>query len=278
MTRGGSIGVFDSGLGGLTAVRQIIRLAPGEDIIYFGDTARVPYGNRSAEVIIRYARQAIAFLLTKRVKFLIDACGTMSSALDDNFTSALPVPYIGVIDAAAKAALAASRNKRIGVIATAATINSSAFQNALKKEEPEARIFSVSCPLFVPLVENGYIERDNTVTRLVAEEYLADMRENDIDTLILGCTHYPLIAELISGVMGRGVTLIDSGFEAAKAALELMPEGGAREGGRLEVFTSDCPLGFAAIAAAFLGQRLENTARVDIEEVPAYILPKRKGE
>jgi len=278
MTRGGSIGVFDSGLGGLTAVRQIIRLAPGEDIIYFGDTARVPYGNRSAEVIIRYARQAIAFLLTKRVKFLIDACGTMSSALDDDFTSALPVPYIGVIDAAAKAALAASQNKRIGVIATAATINSSAFQNALKKEEPEARIFSVSCPLFVPLVENGYIERDNTVTRLVAEEYLADMRENDIDTLILGCTHYPLIAELISGVMGRGVTLIDSGFEAAKAALELMPEGGAREGGRLEVFTSDCPLGFAAIAAAFLGQRLENTARVDIEEVPAYILPKRKGE
>ena len=260
-----AIGVFDSGLGGLTAVKQIMHLAPGENIIYFGDTARVPYGNRSAEVITRYASQAIAFLLSMKVKFLIDACGTMSSILNELYTDTLPVPYLDVIGATAKAAVAATKNDRIGVIATAATVKTRSFPNAIESLNSDISTFSTACPLFVPLVENGYIERDNSVTRLVAEENLAKMKKSGIDTLILGCTHYPIIAELIADVMGSGVTLIDSGLETAREALKITPLNLSDKKGRLELYTSDCPLDFMRVAAMFLGKELEHTAQVDIE-------------
>ncbi|MCL2538836.1 MAG: glutamate racemase [Oscillospiraceae bacterium] len=267
-----AVGVFDSGLGGLTVVKQLLRLAPRENIIYFGDTARVPYGNRSPEAITRYAGQAIAFLLSFDVKFLIDACGTMSSILYPQFTDRLPVCYIDVIDASAKAAVAATKNGRVGVIATAATVATQSFCNAINRFAPGVSTFSAACPLFVPLVENGYIEKDNEVTRLVAEKYLAGMKNSGVDTLILGCTHYPLIAELIADVMGDGVTLVDSGLETAKEALNRLEPNDSDEKGRLELFTSDCPLGFTEIAELFLERELENVSQIDIDSVLPFTI------
>lgn len=263
-----AIGVFDSGLGGLTAVRELTRLVPKENIVYFGDTARVPYGNRSVQTITRYARQDIAFLLEQGVKLLIDACGTMSSTLTHDFLDLLPIPYVGVIEPAAKAAAAATKNKKIGVIATAATTGSGAFPSALLKIDRSLKVFSKACPLFVPLVENGYIDRENEVTKAVAKEYLLELRDAGVDTLILGCTHYPLIAPVIGDVMGSAVTLIDSGLEAAKAAVRIL-KGNCNNGeGELRFFTSDSPIGFSEIAAMFLGHDIgSRVTEIDIEAV-----------
>lgn len=264
-----AIGVFDSGLGGLSAVKQLIRLAPEEDIVYFGDTARVPYGNRSSQTITRYAKQAIAFLISKKVKMLINACGTMSAVLPESFTDSLPVAYFDVITPTAVAAVSASTKGNIGIIATTATINSSAFQKAINRINPDFRTVSKACPLFVPLVENGYIASNNPVTRLVAEEYLAQLRESEIDALILGCTHYPLISELISDVIGREVTLIDSGYEAAAAAMVAIKDTNETPG-ELVFFTSDNPPGFSDIAGMFLGRKIDNITQIDIESVDPY--------
>ena len=182
------IGVFDSGLGGLTAVRQLRRLLPGEDIVYFGDTGRVPYGSRGHDVIVRYAQQDIRFLLSQNVKFIMAACGTVSSTYPSAEAAQLPVPYTGVIGAAARAAAAATKNKRIGVIGTAATIRSGSYATQLKDLVPGVQIFARACPLFVPLVENGYVNGDK-VTQLMIEENLTPERDYSIDTLIIGCTH-----------------------------------------------------------------------------------------
>ena len=204
------IGVFDSGLGGLTAVRQLRRLLPGEDIVYFGDTGRVPYGSRGHDVIVRYAQQDIRFLLSQNVKFIMAACGTVSSTYPSAEAAQLPVPYTGVIGAAARAAAAATKNKRIGVIGTAATIRSDSYATQLKDLVPGVQIFARACPLFVPLVENGYVNGDK-VTQLMIEEYLTPVRDSGIDTLILGCTHYPLLKKMIGDFVGDSVTLIDPG-------------------------------------------------------------------
>ena len=223
---GAAIGVFDSGLGGLTTVRQLHRLMPEERIIYFGDTGRVPYGSRSREILRKYAQQDMAFLMHHQVKMVIAACGTVSSTSAD-LGARLPVPFTGIIEPAARAAVQATRTGRIGVIATAATIASEALPRAIRALIPTADVRQQACPLFVPLVEGGFTDPADPVTRMVAERYLAPLR-GAVDTLILACTHYPIIAPIIGEVMGDGVTLIDSGAETARHALRVLESAGLR--------------------------------------------------
>ncbi len=252
------IGVFDSGLGGLTAVRQLRRVLPGEDIVYFGDTGRVPYGSRTRETIIQYARQDIRFLLGQDVKFIIAACGTVSSTFPPEEAAKLPVPYTGVVGAASRAAAAATRNRRVGIIGTAATIRSGSYAAVIRDMLPDVEITAKACPLFVPLVENGYVQDGNPVTRLVIEEYLAPVRASGVDTLILGCTHYPLLKKMIGDYMGPEVTLIDSGKATAQAAAAALADlgllNGRAEGGSARYFVSDTPDDFAEQEMLFLGE------------------------
>lgn len=210
-----SIGVFDSGLGGLTAVKQIMNELPNENIIYFGDTGRVPYGNKSRDTVTKYAKSDINFLLSKNVKIIVVACGTVSSQVLPVIKDGYDIPIIGVVEATADAAYKSVKNGKIGIIGTSGTIKSGAYESLLKKKNPDLQIFSNACPLFVPLVENGHF--DTEVTKLVIEEYLADIKAAGVDTLILGCTHYPLLKKSIARYMGESVTLIDAGYEAAKA-------------------------------------------------------------
>lgn len=267
------IGVFDSGLGGLTAVRELRRILPGENIVYFGDTGRVPYGSRSTDTIVHYAKQDIAFLLEQKVKFIMAACGTVSSTLPAEYTDALPVAYTGVVESAARAAADATRTGRIGVIGTQATIRSQSYAAHIRSLLPDAEITATACPLFVPLVENGYFGADNTVTRLVAQDYLKEVQAAQVDTLILGCTHYPLIAPIIAQIMGPGVTLIDPGrctALAAKAALE--KAGLLRSGtdGTARYFVSDTPDSFARLSEWFLGEYSGGSVtRISVEGYPA---------
>ena len=231
------IGVFDSGLGGLTAVRQLRRLLPGEDIVYFGDTGRVPYGSRGHDVIVRYAQQDIRFLLSQNVKFIMAACGTVSSTYPSAEAAQLPVPYTGVIG-------------------TAATIRSGSYATQLKDLVPGVQIFARACPLFVPLVENGYVNGDK-VTQLMIEEYLTPVRDSGIDTLILGCTHYPLLKKMIGDFVGDSVTLIDPGkltaIATATALDDLGISSGRSTGGTTRFFVSDTPDGFAKQERLFMG-------------------------
>ena len=211
------IGVFDSGLGGLTAVREIRAVLPAENIIYFGDTARIPYGSRSLETVLKYANEDIEFLRKHKIKMIIAACGTVSSVIG---TKSLvdDMPFTGVLLPTAQAACSSTKNGKIGVIGTPATIRSGSFVKAIKNIRPNTQVFGKACPLFVHLVENGYTDRNNKVTKLVAEEYLEPIKAEGVDTLILGCTHYPLLEEIIADYMGDSVTLISSGKEAAKYA------------------------------------------------------------
>ena len=255
------IGVFDSGLGGLTAVKELVKIMPYENIIYFGDTGRVPYGSRSRETIIKYAKQDAAFLNSNNVKMIIAACGTVSSVAGD-MGSDLAIPFTGVLQPTATAAATATRNKRVGVIGTTATIRSGSYRRALAAIDPELEVFDRDCPLFVPLVENGFIDDKEEVTRLVAERYLTPLREAGIDTLILGCTHYPIIKHIISGVMGNAVTLIDSGRETALYCAKLLEEQNllcdSKNDGNCSFFVSDRVEGFAQTAEIFLGRNMKS--------------------
>lgn len=266
-----AIGIFDSGFGGLTAAREVIDLAPTEDIVFFGDNARIPYGTKTASIITKYSLQDISFLLSRDVKLIIVACGTVSSTLAEEYARRVPVPYITVIEPTALAAKKATRNKRIGILGTAATVRSGAFENALSALDPEIETVSVACPLFVPLVENGYIQKNCEITRLAAAEYLAPLKKAGVDTVILGCTHYPLISEVISDLMGSDVTLIDSGFETAKYAVELLKKKNLQNenGGVLRFYTSDNAEDFARGAKLFMGDSLpEKAETVAIDSVP----------
>lgn len=218
-----AIGVFDSGMGGLTAVQELNRLMPNENIIYFGDTARIPYGSRSRETILRYAKEDIAFLRQHRIKMIIAACGTVSSIVGEN-PPVTDMPFTGVIFPAIEAACQATKCKRVGIIGTPATVKSGSYLRAIAARYPDVMIIQQACPLFVHLVENGYTDFNNPVTRLVAEEYLAPIRESKADVLIMGCTHYPVIADLIGDIMGPDVTLISAGAEAAKYAKKCLTE------------------------------------------------------
>ena len=257
------IGVFDSGLGGLTGVRELRKRLPNENIVYFGDTGRVPYGSRSPETILQYARQDIAFLLSKDVKCIMAACGTVSSIYPATEAAKLPVPYLGVVDAAAREAAFVTRNRRIGVIGTAATIRSGAYEKYLHKKDGTLDLFTQACPLFVPLVENGRVHRGDVVIETVVKEYLTPLKDAGVDTLILGCTHYPLLEEVIGDFMGPDVTLIDSGAEAANlASTQFDPNEGT---GTTQYFVSDDPQGFDQLAELFLQEKVDVGAElVDI--------------
>lgn len=260
------VGVFDSGLGGLTAVRELRRLLPGEDIVYFGDTGRVPYGNRGSGIIRQYARQDIAFLLGRGVKLILAACGTVSSTYPPGEAAGLPLPYLGVVEPTAAAAAAATRSGRIGIIGTAATIRSGSYERLLHALRPGVSTMARACPLFVPLVENGHIAPQDPVSSLVAEEYLAPLRDAGVDTLIMGCTHYPLLAGVIGRVMGPGVALIDAGREAARAVKERLAAGGLlnEAGGSVRYYVTDSTDQFAAMADLCL----DADAHGPVEHVP----------
>ncbi len=250
-----AIGVFDSGMGGLTAVKELNALMPCEDVIYFGDTARIPYGSRSRETVLRYASEDIAFLKKHKIKMIIAACGTVSSVIGDS-SPVDNMPFTGVVIPAAKAACMATKSGKIGVIGTSATIRSGSFVKAIKNIMPEASVTSNACPLFVHLVENGYTARECKITRLAAEEYLEPIKKENVDTLILGCTHYPVIKDVIADIMGDGVTLISPGAEAAKYAQSCLMEKNilnkSSESGKNVFYVSDSKELFEENAGHFL--------------------------
>ena len=252
------IGVFDSGLGGLTAVKELRKILPSEEIVYFGDTGRVPYGPRGRDIIVQYTRQDIRFLLSQNVKYIMAACGTVSSTYPPEEAAALPVPYTGVVRSAAQAAAEASKNGRIGVIGTAATIQSGSYERLLRALRPEVQLFTRACPMFVPLVENGYVDDGNPVTRLIIEEYLTEIRAAGVDTLILGCTHYPLLKKMIGDFVGDEVRLIDPGKITAHALKQELEAQGLlaaprAAGGIARFYVSDSAAGFEEAANLFLG-------------------------
>lgn len=264
------IGIFDSGLGGLTVVRELLARLPQEDLVYFGDTGRVPYGTHSPETIARYAEQDSRFLLRHDVKFIVAACGTVSTTAPQ-VLSALPVPAMGVLEPAADAALAATRNGRIGVLGTSATVRSGAFDAYLTRHRA-VEVFSQACPLFVSLVESGWVERDNEATVAVARRYVQPLREQGVDTVILGCTHFPLLTPVLSDILGEGVTLINSGAACAERCEQWLREHDALcdrdRAGSCRFYVSDRPQGFSDVADMFLGRRVEQDIyRVDVEDV-----------
>ena len=259
-----AIGVFDSGIGGLTVVRALMERLPFENIVYFGDTARVPYGIKSVETIQHYALQITAFLLKKDVKLLIVACNTMAAVAYQTIRDISPVPVLEVIEASAKIAVAETQSKIIGVIGTPATINSNAYARAIHGLDSEARVFSQACPLLVPLVEEGWF--DHAATRLVAEEYLKPVLAENIDTLVLGCTHYPLLKPLFQDIAGPHVRLIDSAEAMAEIAAGLINrENLCNESRRAPDYlfcVSDLPYRFQTIGEHFLGRTLPRVEMV----------------
>lgn len=261
------IGVFDSGLGGLTAVRRLHEIMPNENIIYFGDTGRVPYGTRSPETIIRYSRQDVAFLRSFDLKAIVIACGTVSSVALDTLAGESDIPVIGVVWPACGQALRATRNNRVGVLGTASTIRSGSYERMLLTARPELRVFTRACPLFVPLVENGRVQPGDVVIETVVREYLSELEGEGIDTLILGCTHYPLLREVIGAFMGSGVTLIDAGAAAADAARTMLVPAGDRQG-TTRYFVSDDPEAFRQLAGLFLSKEINHPA--ELVEISAY--------
>ncbi|MBR1692561.1 MAG: glutamate racemase [Lachnospiraceae bacterium] len=216
------IGVFDSGVGGLTVAREIMRQLPNERIVYFGDTARVPYGNKSKDTVTRYSRQIARFLLTKEVKTIVVACNTASAYALDEIEKEIHLPMIGVVKPGAKVAAEVTKNGKIGVIATQATIDSNSYSDYIKQKNPQATVLGKACPLFVPLVEEGLLE--DPVTDEIAMRYLSELIDVGIDTLILGCTHYPLIRKTIGRIMGDGVTLVNPAYETARALKRQLEE------------------------------------------------------
>ena len=214
------IGVFDSGVGGLTVAREIMRNLPNERIVYFGDTARVPYGSKSKDTIIRYAKQIIRFLRTQDVKAIVIACNTASALALEEVEKELDIPIIGVVEPGARVAAATTKNGKIGVIGTESTINSHMYPQLIKEYRPDVTVFGKACPLFCPLVEEGWLK--DPVTEEVAKRYLKDLLKEDIDTLILGCTHYPLLRSLLSGLVGDQIQLVNPAYETAKELERLL--------------------------------------------------------
>ncbi len=259
-----AIGIFDSGIGGLTVLKEVVAALPEESTIYLGDTARVPYGIRSAETVTRYSFENTHFLLSQEIKLLVVACNTASAVSLDAIKKEFPLPVIGVLDPGARAAASATKTKRVAVIGTEATIGSGAYEKAIRALAPGIEVKSLACPLFVPLVEEGWT--DNDVTELVAGKYLAPLRDAGIDTLVLGCTHYPLLKSVIGRIMGPGVTLIDSATETAKEVKDVLDKLKWRVNGGGEslrkYYVTDTPARFEKIGKRFLGD-----ARLRAEQV-----------
>lgn len=260
------IGVFDSGIGGLTVLKEIFREIPGESTIYLGDTARVPYGIRSAETVRTYCFENTGFLTKKGIKLLVIACNTASAVSLQAIKERLTIPVIGVIEPGAKAAVGATRNRRIGVIGTEATVQSGAYTKIITELQSDVTVFSLPCPLFVPLAEEGFT--DNDIALMVAERYLLPVKEKGIDTLVLGCTHYPLLKNVIAKVMGNGITLIDSAIETAREIREIIRREDLRNtvSGRPEhlYYVTDAPERFRTLGERFLEQKIEHIEKIHI--------------
>lgn len=259
-----AIGVFDSGVGGLTVVRELIRQLPGESIIYFGDTARVPYGIKSKETVIRFSIENILFLLKQEVKLICIACNTVSSIALPVIRGHFRVPMVGVISPGAREAVYATKNKRIGVIGTKATIASGAYEREIKALDERIKITSCACPLFVPFVEEGWLNQRAVFE--IAGTYLEPMKKAKVDTLILGCTHYPLLKFVIKKVMGPGVTLIDSAKQVAAEVKQILSADGLLEANpkpALSFYVSDGPAWFSGLARRFLGHPVNNVIKAE---------------
>ena len=260
------IGVFDSGIGGLTVARELMRQLPNESIIYFGDTARVPYGPKSPDTVLRYSREIVDFLKGEGVKAVVVACNTATAHALAALKEENDLPIIGVIEPGSRAAARATKSGNVGVIGTQGTINSRAYERAIKAADQDAKITALACPLFVPLVEEGWL--DTEVTRLVAEEYLEPLKGAHVDTLVLGCTHYPLLKPVIGGVVGRDVRLIDSAEEtAAETAATLKDAGLAHDEtdtARYRFIASDAPEQFLRVGGRFLGSSIDRVETVTL--------------
>lgn len=265
------IGVFDSGLGGLTAVRELARLMPEEDLVYFGDTGRVPYGGRSREILVKYARQDTAFLRSFNPKAIVIACGTVSTTAIKTLQKENDIPIFGVVVPAAYAAARLTKNGRVGLIGTKASIRSGAYERVLTSPDfrPDAQVVAQACPLFVPLVENGRFQPGDIVAETIVSEYLAPIKAAGVDTLILGCTHYPLLKAVIGQYMGEDVTLIDVGAQCARWTAVQLDRAGLRtdavEAGKHRFFVSDSTEDFAALASVFLKEDVgDEVEQIDI--------------
>ncbi len=264
------IGVFDSGVGGLTVAREIMRNLPKEDIVYFGDTARVPYGSKSKDNIIRYSRQIIHFLQTKGVKAIVIACNTASALALDTVKDEFDIPIIGVVEPGARAALAVTENKKIGVIGTEATVRSAMYERIIEGINPEVSVIAKACPLFVPLVEEGF--KKHQVTDEIIDYYLAGLKKSDIDALILGCTHYPLLRSKIREYVGEKITLVNPAYETAmdlkRILKEMDMENPDIEGdhGSYSFYVSDAADKFKQFANSILPYDIEATKQINIEE------------
>ena len=265
------IGVFDSGVGGLTVAREIMRQIPDERIVYFGDTARVPYGSKSPNTIIRKSRHIIRFLRTKNVKAIVVACNTASAFALETIKPELDIPIIGVVKPGAKVAAQTTQNGKIGVIGTEGTIRSEIYTKTIHRENKDAQVMGRACPLFVPLVEEGWIK--DPVTVAVAERYLQPFKESDIDTLILGCTHYPLLRSTVREIMGEGVNLVNPAYETAVELRRLLAEQGIANDGKIQnreekyqFYVSDAAEKFMQFANSILPYDIEQTQLIPIEE------------
>lgn len=266
-----AIGIFDSGVGGLTVLHEIIRALPQEDTIYLGDTARVPYGTKSPETVVRYSHQITDFLVSRDIKLLVVACNTASAVALDSLQELYPIPIVGVIDPGARRAAAVTRTGKIAVIGTEGTVKSSAYTKAIKRIAPDIQVVTRACPLFVPLAEEGWV--DNEIARLTARAYLEGLSDEGCDTLVLGCTHYPLLKGVIREVMGSGVSLVDSAEETARTVAEILAAGQilrpVAEQGNHHYFVTDVPAGFIRVGNRFLGGELGDVYQVNLEQYAA---------
>lgn len=264
------IGVFDSGIGGLTVAREIMRNLPMEKIVYFGDTARLPYGSKSQETVLRYSRQIVRFLQNQGVKAIVVACNTASALALDTLEKEIDIPIIGVVKPGARVAARVTEGKKVGVIATEATIRSHLYRTLIQGIDPEISVVGKACPLFVPLVEEGW--RKDEITEMVARRYLKELQEKQIDTLILGCTHYPLLRNMIGGIMGEGVRLVNPAYETSLALKQLLTERGLLNQGQREeefpyrFYVSDAAEKFTSFANSILPYDVEMTQQINLEE------------
>ncbi len=264
-----AIGVFDSGVGGLTVAREIMRLLPHENIVYFGDTARVPYGSKSQETIIRYSKQIIRFLISKNVKAIVIACNTASALALEAVQKEFEIPIIGVVIPGARAAVEATGSKKVGVVATEATINSEIYTEIIKHENEKVEVVGKACPLFVPLVEEGFAK--HKISEDVIDYYLKEMKESSVDTLILGCTHYPLLRTKIREYLGDGIHLVNPAYETALDVKKLLEKGDMRNRNTdgqpdHQFYVSDLAEKFKVFANTILPYDIESTKKINIEE------------
>jgi glutamate racemase len=259
------IGIFDSGLGGLTVMSEIVRLLPHEDVVYFGDTARVPYGSKSKEAVTRFSLEIAAFLATQKVKMIVVACNTASAFALETLRHTLPVPVLGVIEPGARTAATVTATGRVGVVGTQGTINSASYTNAIQDINPKIKVVAQACPLFVPLVEEGWL--DHPVTLTVAQEYLAPVIAKNVDTIVLGCTHYPLIKKVIRKVAGPSIRLIDSATATAHEVVSTLHNReiacSSIKKGSCRFFVSDAPEKFRAIGRRFLGRDIAPVKKIN---------------